>query len=58
MKLISNPHALHACVRFGMEVPPVMVALMRIMANLMRPGTHAPPEMAYRAMEAVGRLVP
>jgi menaquinone-9 beta-reductase len=58
VKLISNPHALRACVRFGMEVPPVMVALMRIMANLMRPGTHAPPEMAYRAMEAVGRLVP
>jgi geranylgeranyl reductase family protein len=58
VKLISNPHALRACVRFGMEVPPVMVALMRIMANLMRPDTHAPPEMAYRAMEAVGRLVP
>jgi flavin-dependent dehydrogenase len=57
VKLISNPQMLSACVRAGMIVPPVMNGLLRIMANLMRPDTKALPETAYKAMEAVGRLV-
>jgi hypothetical protein len=44
--------------RTGMAVPPVMTGLLRIMANLMRPDAHAVPEMAYRGLSAVGRLVP
>jgi menaquinone-9 beta-reductase len=57
VKLISNPQMLSACVRAGMIVPPMMNGLLRIMANLMRPDTKALPETAYKAMEAVGRLV-
>ena len=34
----------------GMAVPPIMAGLLRIMANLMRPDAHAPPEMAYQAL--------
>ena len=58
VKLISNPQILRACMRTGMAVPPVMTGLLRIMANLMRPDAHAVPEMAYRGLSAVGRLVP
>jgi menaquinone-9 beta-reductase len=57
VKLISSPQMLSACVRAGMIVPPMMNGLLRIMANLMRPDTKALPETAYKAMEAVGRLV-
>jgi menaquinone-9 beta-reductase len=58
VKLISAPQVLRACVQTGMNVPPVMNGLLRIMANLMRPDTAHLPEMAYRAMEAVGRRLP
>ena len=58
VKLISNPQVLHACMRTGMAVPPIMTGLLRIMANLMRPDAHGAPEMAYQALSAVGRLVP
>ncbi len=58
VKLISNPQVLRACMRTGMAVPPIMTGLLRIMANLMRPEAYAAPEMAYRALSAVGRLLP
>ncbi len=58
VKLISNPQVLRACMRTGMAVPPIMTGLLRIMANLMRPEANAVPEMAYRGLSAVGRLLP
>ncbi len=58
VKLISNPQVLRGCMHMGMAVPPVMTGLLRIMSNMMRPEAKAAPEMAYRALSAVGKLLP
>jgi geranylgeranyl reductase family protein len=58
VKLISNPQVLRACMRTGMAVPPIMTGLLRIMSNLMRPEANAVPELAYRGLSTVGRLLP
>ncbi len=55
--LISNPRIMRICVAGGLRSQLLMGGLMRIMANLMRPATPGPPELAYRAMEAVARVV-
>jgi len=56
--LISNPAAMRVCVGVGMRSELVMSQLLRIMANLMRPDTLGPAEVAYRAMELVSGLLP
>jgi flavin-dependent dehydrogenase len=48
VRAIGDPRVLSACVGGGMRARPVMEWLMRIMANLMRPGVSAPPEAIYR----------
>jgi geranylgeranyl reductase family protein len=56
--MISHPEAMRLCVGLGMRSDALMNLLLRIMANLMRPDTNGPPELAYRAMELVSRLLP
>jgi geranylgeranyl reductase family protein len=55
--LISNPRAMQVCVGVGLRSEPIMSALLRIMANLMRPDAVGPAEAGYRAMEVAARLV-
>jgi len=50
VRLISNPEALSGCVRSGMHSRYFMGELLRIMANLMRPDSPGPAELAYRIM--------
>ncbi len=56
--LISHPEAMKLCVSLGMRSEFLMNALLRIMANLMRPDTSGPAEVGYRALELVSRLLP
>jgi geranylgeranyl reductase family protein len=56
--LISHPEAMKLCVSLGMRSELLMNALLRIMANLMRPDTSGPAEVGYRALELVSRLLP
>jgi geranylgeranyl reductase family protein len=56
--LISHPEIMRACVSLGMRSELLMNALLRIMANLMRPDTTGPAELGYRALELVSRLLP
>lgn len=58
VKLISNPQVLRGCMRTGMAVPPIMTGLLRIMSNMMRPDAYGVPEMAYRGLSTVGRMLP
>ena len=56
--LISHPEAMRLCVSLGMRSELLMNALLRIMANLMRPDTSGPAEVGYRALELVSRMLP
>jgi geranylgeranyl reductase family protein len=56
--LISHPEAMRLCVQLGMRSDALMNALLRIMANLMRPDAAGPAEVSYRAMELVSRVLP
>jgi menaquinone-9 beta-reductase len=56
--MISHPEAMRLCVSLGMRSDALMNALLRIMANLMRPDAAGPAELGYRAMELVSRLLP
>ncbi|MGH9030465.1 MAG: geranylgeranyl reductase family protein [Acidimicrobiales bacterium] len=58
VKLISEPALMQACVRAGMHSQSAMEWLMRIMANLMRPGDAGLPEAAYKVLSVVARLGP
>lgn len=58
MRLISNPRAMHWCVATGMRSEAFMSGLMRIMANLMRPGTPGAAELGYDALVHVARSMP
>ncbi|HUC35857.1 MAG TPA: geranylgeranyl reductase family protein [Acidimicrobiales bacterium] len=58
VKLIGQPRRMEACMRLGMRSQKGMEWLLRIMANLLRPGEAGPPELAYRALSAVARLAP
>ncbi len=57
VRLISDPRVMRACVGGGLRSDLLMSQLLRIMANLMRPDVQGPAEVAFRAMEAVARLV-
>jgi menaquinone-9 beta-reductase len=56
--MISHPEAMRLCVSLGMRSDALMNALLRIMANLMRPDAAGPAELGFRAMELVSRLLP
>ena len=56
--LISHPEAMRLCVSLGMRSELLMNALLRIMANLMRPDTSGPAEVGYRALELISRVLP
>jgi geranylgeranyl reductase family protein len=56
--LISHPEAMKLCVSLGMRSELLMNALLRIMANLMRPDAVGPAEVGYRALEFVSRMLP
>jgi flavin-dependent dehydrogenase len=58
VRLISNPTAMRLCVSVGMRSEFFMAALLRIMANLMRPDELGPAEVAYRGLEALARVLP
>jgi geranylgeranyl reductase family protein len=57
VRLISDPRVMRICVAGGLRSQLLMGGLMRIMANLMRPATPGPPELAYRGMVSVARLL-
>ena len=56
--LISHPEAMRLCVSLGMRSELLMNALLRIMANLMRPDSAGPAEVGFRALELVSRMLP
>ncbi len=58
VKLISHPRAMQLGVGVGMHWDSFMDWLLRIMANMMRPGETAPPEMLYNVLAAIGRIAP
>jgi menaquinone-9 beta-reductase len=57
VRLISNPAAMHWCVSMGMRSETFMNQLLRIMANLMRPGPGAA-ELGYDALVRIADLMP
>jgi geranylgeranyl reductase family protein len=56
VELMSHPRTMRACVASGMRLRPVMEALLRIMANLMRPDVHGAAETAYAGLTLLARL--
>ena len=58
VRLISNPTAMHWCVAVGMRSEAFMAELMRIMANLMRPGAPGAAELGYDALVTLARSMP
>ncbi len=58
VRLISNPTAMHWCVAAGMRSETFMSGLLRIMANLMRPGPPGPAEVGYDALVRIAELMP
>ncbi len=58
VRLISNPTAMHWCVAVGMRSEAFMKELLRIMANLMRPGTPGAAEIGYDALVRIAELMP
>jgi geranylgeranyl reductase family protein len=58
VRLISHPRLMQACVGGGIRVRPLMELLLRIMANLLRPGELGAAETAYAALAAVAAASP
>ena len=58
VRLISNPTAMHWCVAVGMRSEAFMKELLRIMANLMRPGAPGAAEIGYDALVRIAELMP
>ncbi len=58
VRLISNPAAMHWCVAVGMRSEALMKELLRIMANLMRPGAPGAAEIGYDAIVRIAELMP
>ncbi len=56
VRLISDPRRMRVCVSTGMRSHAFMHQLLRIMANLLRPGP-GPAELSYRAMVRTARLL-
>ena len=56
--LISNPATMHWCVSVGMRSKPFMAELLRIMANLMRPGAPGAAEIGYDALVEIAHRLP
>jgi geranylgeranyl reductase family protein len=57
VRLVSDPGRMRFCVSTGMRSRAFMAQLMRIMANLMRPGPGGPAEISYRAMVSTARAL-
>ena len=58
VRLISNPTAMHWCVALGMRSETCMKELLRMMANLMRPGAPGAAEIGYDALLRIAELMP
>ena len=58
VRLISNPMAMHWCVAVGMRSETLMKELLRLMANLMRPGAPGAAELGYDALVRIAALMP
>ena len=58
VRLISRPDVMRVSVGTGLRSEPVMIWMLRIMANLLRPDETGPAEAAYRLLATVARLVP
>jgi geranylgeranyl reductase family protein len=57
VKAIADPRLMRLTVGAGLRVPPVMRTVMRIMANLCRPGSSGPAELTYRAVAGLSERV-
>jgi geranylgeranyl reductase family protein len=57
-EVIGRPALLRELTRVGMRSQTLMEWVLRIMANLLRPGELGPAEAAYRAAATLARLVP
>ncbi len=58
VRLVSNPAAMHWCVAVGMRSETFMRELLRIMANLMRPGPPGAAEVGYDALVRLAAHMP
>ena len=58
IRVISRPELMKLCVGTGMYSETLMVWVLRIMSNTIRPDEIGPAEAAYRALAAIARLVP
>ncbi|HVX22581.1 MAG TPA: FAD-dependent oxidoreductase [Acidimicrobiales bacterium] len=56
--LISHPDVMRVCVGAGMRSEWFMAQLLRIMANLLRPDTLGPAEVAFRLMDGLAGVLP
>jgi len=57
-EVIGRPALLRELTRVGMRSQTLMEWVLRIMANLLRPGEIGPAEAAYRAAATLARLMP
>lgn len=58
VRLISHPRAMQVCVWTGMHSRPLMAALLRVMANLLRPDRLGAGEATYAVAAAVAAVGP
>ncbi len=58
VKVIGHPALMRAMLETGMRSATVMEWVMRIMANMLRPGELGPAEAAYKALAGLARLAP
>jgi geranylgeranyl reductase family protein len=58
VRLISHPRAMQVCVRTGMHSRPLMAALLRVMANLLRPDRLGAGEATYAVAAAFAAVGP
>jgi len=58
IRVIANPELMKLCVGTGMYSQTLMMWILRIMSNLIRPDEVGPAEAAYKALAAIARLAP
>lgn len=58
VRAIGRPGVMRALTRIGLRSRPLMEWVLRVMANLLRPGEHHPAEEAYRLVERIVQMGP
>ncbi|GIU84408.1 MAG: drug:proton antiporter [Acidimicrobiales bacterium] len=57
-RLIGDPRVMRVLTRVGLRSPRLMSWVLRIMANLLRPGVRSPAEVTYELIERIAVVIP